>query len=193
MTTLCLIRHGQTAWNAEGRIQGQEDIPLSPLGVDQAIDLLEDFRTRRSFDEIYSSPLHRSLATAIIFTQDNRFDDVIQDNRLKERHYGFWQGMLESEVKEKYHDVWNSNWRLNGPPNGESQSQLVIRAASFLDEILPKHEDQRVAIVSHECLLAAMLGYILKMPLEMHQSLRWDNCGHVWVKYTNGYPRLEFK
>lgn len=191
MTSFCLIRHGRTAWNASGRIQGQEDVSLNPLGVDQVLDLLTDFRTRKAFDEIYSSPLHRAIETASIIVPIDK--SILTDYRLKERHFGFWQGMLEPEVKEKYSDIWNTNWRLYGPPNGESQSQLVIRAASFLDEILPKHEGQRIAIVSHECLLAAMLGYILKMPLEMHQSLRWDNCGYIWVSFVNGHPRLEFK
>ena len=192
MTSLCLIRHGQTAWNAEGRIQGQEDIPLSDSGVSELFWLGGILGTIK-FDAVYSSPLHRALATAIRFTEDNRFDNVIQDARLKERHYGLWQGMLDSEVKEKYPITWNSNWRMCGPPGGESQSQLVIRAASFLDDVLGEHVEQRIAIVSHEGLLAAMLGYILKIPLEMHQTLRWDNCGYVWVSYVNGHPRLEFK
>lgn len=192
MTSLCLIRHGQTAWNADGRIQGQEDIPLDEIGISQADDVAYIFLFKH-FDIIYSSPLLRSIDTAIKLARDHSGINIVLDDRLKERHYGFWQGMLESEVKEKYWDIWNTNWRLYGPPNGESQSQLVIRAASFLDDILQKHTDQQVAIVSHECLLAAMLGYILKMPPEMHQSLRWDNCGYVWVSFVNGNPRLEFK
>ena len=191
MTSLCLIRHGQTAWNTEGRIQGQEDVSLSPLGVDQALDLLEDFKMRKAFDAIYSSPLSRALETAIVIATTGK--DTILDDRLKERHYGRWQGWLESEIRNLYPTTWNSNWRLNGPPGGESQSQLVIRAASFLDDVLGEHAGRRIAIVSHECLLAAMLGYILKMPLEMHQTLRWSNCGHVWVECVNGNPRLAFQ
>ena len=189
MTSLCLIRHGQTAWNAEGRIQGQEDIPLDEFGIAQSSDLAYALLFT-FFDAFYSSPLIRALDTAHIIKEKLY---IIEDDRLTERHYGFWQGMLEAEVKEKYHDIWNTNWRLYGPPNGESQSQLVIRAASFIDDILQKHTDQRIVIVSHECLLAAMLGYILKMPLEMHQTLRWSNCGYVWVEYVNGHPRLAFQ
>ena len=190
MTWLCLIRHGQTAWNAEGRIQGQENIPLSPSGVEQVIDLLGPF-VHCEFSATYSSPLLRAFETANIITPIER--GIILDDRLKERHYGLWQGMLDSEVKEKYPVTWNSNWRMCGPPSGESQSQLVFRAASFAEEILQKYEGKRIAIVSHECLLAAMLGYILKMPLEMHHVLRWSNCGHVWVDYIGGHPRLIFK
>lgn len=190
MTSLCLIRHGQTSWNAEGRIQGQEDIPLSPSGVEQVFDLSHELSSKK-FGMIYTSPLSRALETAIILAPLYKY--IPSDDRLAERHYGLWQGMLEFDVKEKYPNIWNSNWRLNGPPNGESQSSLVIRAASFLDDILKKHDGQSVAIVSHECLLSAMLGYILKIPLEMHCALRWKNCGYVWVGYVNGQPRLIFQ
>jgi len=189
VTSLCLIRHGLTAWNAEGRIQGQEDIPLSPSGVEQVVDLLGPFRDY-GFSVIYSSPLLRAFETANIIATTEQ--GIIPDDRLKERHYGFWQGMLDSEVGEKYPIIWSGNWRMCGPPDGESQSQLVIRAASFIDDVLERYAHRKIAIVSHECLLAAMLGYILKMPLEMHQTLRWSNCGHVWVEYVNGHPRLAF-
>ena len=189
MTSLCLIRHGQTAWNAVGRIQGQEDVPLNPLGVEQVIDTWQG--RGKQFQATFCSPLRRAFETANLISP---LDQYIQsDDRLKERHYGLWQGMLDSEVKEKYPITWNSNWRLCGPPGGESQSQLVIRAASFIEDILKKHDGQTVAIVSHECLLAAMLGYILKMPPEMHQTLRWKNCGYIWVEYVNGQPRLTFQ
>ena len=195
MTSLCLIRHGQTAWNAEGRIQGQEDIPLDEFGVGQVKDLVAYVLKFKQLDTIYSSPLLRALDTSHIIQKKSGTSvvDIIQDDRLQERHYGLWQGMLDSEVKEKYPITWNRNWRMCGPPGGESQSQLVIRAASFIEEVLHERTGQQIAIVSHECLLGAMLGYILKMPLEMHRTLRWSNCGHVWVEYINGHPRLAFQ
>ena len=193
MTSLCLIRHGQTAWNIEGRIQGQSDIPLDEFGAGQAYNLASYVLLFKHFDAIYSSPLLRALDTAHIIKKDRQLD-IVLDDRLKERHYGLWQEMLDSEVKEKYPITRNSNWRLCGPPGGEAQSSLVIRAASFIEEILQRHiGGKQIVIVSHECLLAAMLGYILKMPLEMHQTLRWSNCGHVWVEYINGHPRLAFQ
>ena len=190
MTSLCLIRHGQTAWNTEGRIQGQEDIPLSPSGAEQVVDILGPFRDC-GFSVIYSSPLLRAFETANVIVTIEQ--GIIPDDRLKERHYGLWQGMLDSEVREKYPITWNGNWRLCGPPGGEAQSSLVIRAASFVEDVLQRYMSEQIAIVSHECLLGAMLGYILKMPMEMHHVLRWSNCGHVWVDYIGGHPRLIFK
>src|SRR3990167_9993984 len=97
MTSLCLIRHGQTAWNAEGRIQGQEDTPLSPMGVEQVIDIWQG--RGGQFSVIYSSPLLRAFETANIISTIEQ--GIIPDDRLKERHYGLWQGMSDSEVKEK--------------------------------------------------------------------------------------------
>ena len=98
--------------------------------------------------------------------------------------------MLESEVREQYTVTWNADWRICGAPGGEGQGRLVIRASSFLNDILGRHIEGNIAIVSHECLLGAMLGSILRMPLEMHEALRLKNCGYARVKFMGGMPRL---
>ena len=188
MTSLFLIRHGRTAWNAEKRIQGDTNIPLDDVGTSQVVTLAQTLMPER-FEAIYSSPLHRSLNTAGAIAYGRKLD-VIQDDRLKERGYGLWTGMLESEVREQYTVTWNSDWRICGAPGGEGQGRLVIRASSFLNDILGRHTEGNIAIVSHECLLGAMLGTILKMPLEMHEALRLKNCGYARVKFISGMPRL---
>ena len=164
------------------------NVPLDDIGISQVSKLAQTFLAER-FDAIYSSPLHRALHTAGSIAYGRRLD-VIQDDRLKERSYGLWTGMLQAEVHKQYPDTWNSDWRICGTPGGESQEQLVIRASSFLDDILNRHPEGHIAIVSHECLLGAMLGSILKMPIEMHEALRLGNCGYARVKLINGMPRL---
>ena len=188
MTSLWLIRHGRTAWNAEKRIQGDMNIPLDDIGISQVSKLAQTLLVER-FDAIYSSPLHRALHTAGSIAYGRRLD-VIQDDRLKERSYGLWTGRLEADVRKEYPETWNSDWRICGTPGGESQAQLVIRASSFLDSILNRHPEGHIAVVSHECLLGAMLGTILKMPLEMHEAIRFKNCGYANVKFINGRARL---
>src|SRR3990167_4847296 len=188
MTTLFLIRHGRTAWNAERRIQGQANIPLDEVGNSQVLSLAQSLLPER-FEAIYSSPLHRALQTAGVIARGRKLD-VIIDNRLIERDYGLWTGMLDAEARQQYTDIFSGNWRVSGIPGGENQQVLVSRAVSFLDDILNRHPEGQIAIASHDCLLGAMLGSILKMPLEMHEALRFKNCGYAIVRFVGGKPRL---
>ena len=188
MTTLFLIRHGRTAWNAERRIQGQANIRLDEIGNNQVWALARSLLPER-FEAIYSSSLHRALRTALAIARGRKLD-VVTDDRLIERNYGLWTGMLDAEARRQYPDIFYGNWRVSGIPGGENQQMLVTRAVSFLDDILNRHSDGQIAIASHDCLLGAMLGSILKMPLEMHEALRFENCGYAIVKFVDKKPRL---
>src|SRR5258706_3803519 len=99
-TRLCLVRHGETAWNAEGRVQGQLDIPLSPTGLAQA-KAVASALAGESFDAIYSSDLVRVRQTAQPIAELLK-KDVLLDERLRERHYGVFQGITYAEAKERF-------------------------------------------------------------------------------------------
>src|SRR6266481_4699573 len=95
---LCLVRHGETAWNAEGRVQGQLDVPLSATGLAQA-RALAGVLGKEDFAAIYSSDLGRARQTAQP-TADILKEQIVLDERLRERHYGVFQGMTYAEAKE---------------------------------------------------------------------------------------------
>src|SRR5262245_20780860 len=100
VTRQCIVRHGETAWNAEGRVQGQLDIPLSPSELQQAKAVAAALKGE-TFDAIYSSDLVRVRQTAQP-SADMLKRSVLLDERLRERHYGVFQSITYVEAKEKF-------------------------------------------------------------------------------------------
>jgi probable phosphoglycerate mutase len=99
-TRLCIVRHGETAWNAEHRVQGQLDIPLNDLGLRQAQAVGRVLGAER-FDVIYSSDLSRALQTARP-TASALGMKILEDRNLRERHYGMFERQTYAEVKGRH-------------------------------------------------------------------------------------------
>ena len=176
MTFLYLIRHARSTWNAEGRMQGQADPPLDDVGREQARALAERLRGE-PFRALYSSPLARARQTAeIAFALHNPPMPIAFDNRLKERDLGEWTGLTIAEVEARYPERVDGEWRVKGPPGGESRAALVARAAAVFAEIFTAHPEGPVAVVSHGGLLNAYVAHhLLGVPLEKHVSLHLPN------------------
>lgn len=104
MLKLYLIRHGETQWNAEGRIQGHTDIELNERGMEQARRLAARMPEEGPFDAIYASPLRRAFRTATLIGEALKLT-VISDARLIERSLGQLEGLTMTEVKEKFPQV----------------------------------------------------------------------------------------
>lgn len=149
-TTLLLIRHGETAWNAAGRIQGQLDVPLSHTGIWQAGRLGQRLADER-IDAIYASDLARAWLTAQPIGQSRQVDPLAEP-RLRERHFGVFQGNTLEEVAEKWPADF-ATWRARDPdwtiPEGESAKQFIARVLAALDEIVLRHPGATVAVVAH--------------------------------------------
>jgi len=149
-TQLLLIRHGETTWNAEHRIQGQLDIPLSPLGVLQSARLAE-YLANEPIDAVYSSGQSRAWLTAAPLAARLGLE-VIAEPRLRERSFGIFEGLTLDEIAERYppeFKKWrerNPAWR---PDGGESGQQLIDRVLSAVSDIGMKHPNQTVVLVSH--------------------------------------------
>jgi alpha-ribazole phosphatase len=164
---LLLIRHGQTNWNLEQRFQGQSDIPLNETGRKQA-QALADRLSAEHFDAVYSSDLKRATETANIITQ---MSGCKPDLRLREVHFGDWEGLTYDEIKAK-HPVtlaaWEADIFKNAPPNGETLEGLSVRVQSMLDELREKHDDQNILIVAHGGVLQTLICLALKLPPTMY-------------------------
>lgn len=141
---IAFVRHGQTAVNAGGRLQGRLDAPLSELGLAQAGALGEVFATER-VTRVISSPLVRARDTAQEIA--TRHDVPVEiDDRLIELDYGDWDGLALREVPA---DGWAA-WRADpgfSPPNGESLVAVARRVEAFCKELLADGGD--VVAVSH--------------------------------------------
>lgn len=149
ITRICLIRHGETAWNAEGRYQGQVDIPLNELGQRQAA-LLAEAMEGESWDRIVSSPLSRAHATAEAVADAVGLTEIATDPRLMERAYGAAEGLTLVEREAKWP---GGNW-----PGLEDWEQVSIRAMTALTELAENHPGERILVVCHGGLINAVLA-----------------------------------
>ena len=142
---LYIVRHGQTDWNKLGKNQGQTDIPLNEVGRNQAMELKEILKDYK-FDLVFSSPLKRAHETATIIAGDN----VIIDDRLKERGNGLLEGMVINEIQEI---IQKENIDFNNLDEDrfgiESLRHMEERVNSFLDEICNKYKGKDILIVAH--------------------------------------------
>jgi broad specificity phosphatase PhoE len=147
MTTLLLARHGETDWNREGRWQGGSDTRLNELGREQARELAGQLD---SVDAIYSSDLARARETAEIIAAELGVD-VKLDPRLRERSFGDWEGLNAEQIEERFaegHRLWKAG-EGPGAENAEPFEQFAKRIHDFLDDVLQRHPDEVVLVVSH--------------------------------------------
>ncbi|GHA68265.1 histidine phosphatase family protein [Cognatilysobacter bugurensis] len=164
---LLLARHGETAWNAEGRYQGQEDIPLSPVGLGQAQSLggrLREVRITRAV----ASPLSRARQTAELALGERDLPLTL-DPGLMEIAHGTWEGLLASEIRERDPELLRT-WR-EAPhevlmPEGESLQHVLDRAWSALERACDGlGDDDTLLVVAHDAVNRVLLCRILGIPL----------------------------
>ncbi|WP_066739483.1 histidine phosphatase family protein [Cupriavidus sp. D384] len=168
-THLIVIRHGETAWNRERRLQGQIDIPLNDTGRAQARALAEAL-TGEPIDAVYTSDLGRALETAKPLAQALGLT-VRAEPRLRERCYGELEGMTYAEVAEKRPDDfarWQARVPDYAPPEGESLREFHERAVEVALSLSRRHPGERIALVAHggvlDCLYREATGMTLEAP-----------------------------
>lgn len=163
---ILLIRHGETEWNVQGRLQGQKDSPLTPTGVAQANAVARRLKDD-TFSHLYSSDLGRSMATAQAIARQTQHS-VIPDSRLREKSLGILEGLTWDESKHLYPDVvagLEQSPHDYTAPEGENSRRMLARTLLFLNEIAERHEGGRVAAVTHGAVLSALLRHLLGIPL----------------------------
>ena len=148
MTELLLVRHGETAWNASGRLQGREDIPLNDVGTAQAAAAAQGI-ARESWDAVVSSPLSRALGTAELIARACGLPAPTTDPDLVERHYGEASGMYDHEIRAR--------WPDGTLPGSESRADVYRRARPALDRLAGRWPAGRVVVVSHGGLIRSVV------------------------------------
>ncbi|MCW2919776.1 MAG: Phosphoglycerate mutase, partial [Actinomycetia bacterium] len=133
--TIVLMRHGQTAWNAERRFQGTTDIPLDAVGIEQAARAARLLAALRP-TAIVSSPLQRAAATARALA-DTTGLTVTHDPDLIERSGGVWEGLTNHEIRTRYPD----EHAISQPPGGETGEQVAKRFSAALERALERIPD----------------------------------------------------
>lgn len=156
-TVIGLLRHGQTNWNIDFRLQGVTDIPLNETGIEQAkvagLALAEASAAGESWDLILTSPLSRARDTALIVGEAIGIRAFDIEDLLLERSFGEAEGLSHEEWKAAYNDT-------NHVPGGETVEQLEARAWVLLQRLLDHHAGKRVLTVSHGALIRTLLRLV---------------------------------
>jgi probable phosphoglycerate mutase len=156
--TIYLIRHGETDWNRDRRIQGQSDTPLNDTGREQSRRLGERLADV-PFDLAYSSDLSRTIETARLILEPRPID-LRTDAGLRERAFGKWEGGTADDVARADPErwaAWRSGARDVSPPGGESQIDLARRVTHALDTIIAANGGRTLLVVSHGGAIQATL------------------------------------
>ena len=183
-TQFILVRHGETTWNRQGQIQGHLDSPLSSAGIAQAKALAERLRME-SFDVLISSDLGRAHNTTQYIAMRTGHA-VSVDARLRERHYGIFQGMTRSEAKSVYPDVYeryHAESVTYAIPGGESIEECFLRNLKCLQELAARYPDKRIVVVTHGGVLDGLYRHVMRLPhvgarafTIFNASLNWFTC-----------------
>ena len=199
-TEIILIRHGETEWNFQQRMQGHSRSELSSVGQAQ-IQALGQWMKNVPFDHIYSSDSLRAKQTAEAITQFSGHELKI-DLRLREKNLGVFEGLTSEEARERHPEVFRlfktagSKYVID---EGESTQQLQDRALEIVDEIRIKHPEERVLLVTHGGFIRVVMKHSLGLSLETPTRFLIRNTGVfrlVWedkwiVSQMGGVSHLE--
>jgi broad specificity phosphatase PhoE len=190
-TQLVLIRHGETEWNRDRRIQGHTDIELSNEGHEQARRLALRL-AREPIQAVYSSDLRRAHQTADPIAA--ALDLTVQPTPLlREVSFGAWEGFTVSEVEAGWPEEYAA-WREDSvryrAPDGERIEELQARAMTCASEILTAHPGQTVALVGHGGSVKAILCGVMGFSLSLWRRLRLDNTSITRLLFAPLGPTL---
>ncbi|XP_062156932.1 phosphoglycerate mutase-like protein 4 [Alnus glutinosa] len=157
---IIVVRHGETEWNADGRIQGHLDVELNDAGRQQAAAVADRLSREPNISVVYSSDLKRAFETAQIIATSCGGLEVIKDPDLRERNLGDLQGLVLREATKlspkAYKAFLNHKTDQEIPGGGESLDQLYERCTSSLERLGRKHKGERVVVVTHGGVIRAL-------------------------------------
>lgn len=194
LTRFCLVRHGETAWNVERRLQGQTDIPLNRQGEDQASSLALALQRRgQRFDALYSSDLSRAHSTAQPLGHRLQLNITLLPD-LRERHFGALQGVTLHEGPALQPEAWQAyaqrdvHHELNG---GESLLQFAQRVRNALERLAADHRGETVLLVSHGGVLDVMYRIASGQPLHEQRRVPIPNAALNWLSHDGTHWQVD--
>ncbi|HEX2859939.1 MAG TPA: histidine phosphatase family protein [Alphaproteobacteria bacterium] len=149
------VRHGQTDWNVEGRVQGHTDVPLNAEGVRQAASICQTL-LENHVDYVISSPLTRALKTAAYIAETHQ-KPIHIDSRLKERTFGSYEGQRTDELLAKHGLSAGSSLNQILPPDAEAWPETTARALAAIGDWMTRHPKSKLVFVSHGAVYRALV------------------------------------
>jgi probable phosphoglycerate mutase len=180
-TTIVLIRHGETNWNADGKWQGQSDIPLNDNGIAQAKVLsarLGSWPVRA----VYTSDLKRAFLTAAIVGEALNLQPIV-DKAWRERNGGNFEGLTSRELSRNEAFMTQRRDKNWAPPGGETNYQVAERVQQAFDSLISKHPGEMVAVVSHGGAIITLLSLLMGFPA--------GDRANIWVSGNTGISIVE--
>lgn len=165
-TTLYLIRHGESAWNLEGRVQGQQDVPLTDRGREQGRRAAARL-ARVKLTAVYASDLSRARETGELVAAPHKLSVAARED-LRERSFGVLEGKtLDETAGAPWLIRWEADRLRNTPPGGETQPEMAERVVAALEAIAAAHPGGRVAVATHGGPIKSMVYHLLRVPLAL--------------------------
>ncbi len=188
-TRVIFIRHGETQWNRDLRIQGHQNTQLSELGRAQARKLAARLAGEK-LGAVYSSDLDRAYETALCIAEEHHLP-VVKLPALREGCFGQWEGLNSAEIQSRFPEI-QAKYRLDNVhtrvPGGESCADLSARAVAAVREIVTGRPGETVAVVSHGGTLKTILCDALGLPLEKRHRFSIGNASMSVVEYRDSGP-----
>lgn len=183
---LCVTRHGETAWNKRGILQGWFDVPINDLGRRQAGELAAGFADA-GFTTVWTSPLIRARETADIISAALRLPPPSCHAGLKERNFGAIQGIPKDELAELNPALLEQILRRNPAASfvdGETMDEFADRVLAALGDIAARHAGDRVLIITHGWVLDVVTRHIGGLPRDAILGMKRRNGESLWIDAT---------
>lgn len=178
-TRLIAVRHGETAWNVDTRVQGQLDIGLNEVGRRQSARLAQALADER-LDALYASDLGRARDTALAVAAVTGLPLQL-DAALRERAFGRFEGMTYAEIEQRFPDE-SRRWRQRDPDfapedGGEALAAFQARAVAAVAAIARRHRGRHIAVITHGGVLDALYRAAARVALDAPRTWHLGNAG----------------
>lgn len=195
-TRVIILRHGQSSFNSQGRIQGRSDLSVLTEKGQQDAKTTGIALQGLEFAAVYCSPLQRAQQTAAAVLACQAQPSAPQtDDRLLEIDLPLWETLFNTEVREKYaaeYRAWKERPHELKMPSTSGEEffpvlDLYAQATTFWQGILPHHQDQTILIVAHNGINRALISTALGIPPHLYHSIQQSNCGVTVLNFSGGW------
>ena len=191
---LLLVRHGESAGNRQGFVQGWKDTPLTPLGEQQAARVAARMREFLPLDAIYASPLQRAWNTAMAIGKVADMPLIVMPE-LREMHFGEVEGLTHTEWHNRYPQLlhrWADRDDLDfGWPGGESRRQFAERVYGAISRISEQHHaSKQVVVVCHGGVISTYLSCLLQGAPNLWRNYQVNNCTISQIRFGDSAPQM---
>jgi phosphoserine phosphatase len=187
-----LMRHGETAWNREGRVMGRQPVDLDDEGRAQ-VELAVPLARHLEPEIIISSPLPRAVQSAEIIARGVGGIEILTDDRLEEVRYGAWEGKTYFQlVKEESYINYRKAPLESLTPGGETIRDVQARGVAAVDAAIIAHCGKRLLFVSHGDIIRTVLCHYMRIDLKHFHRLRVDNATFSAVEVSDDFAEVKF-